>query len=269
MEPKVYSGLEEFRRDYDATTERADIRVGGQLISISASVRVGKPLVVVLHGRKSENVRLPYLLGENIVKGIDCSRLSISDPSLWMNSDLSLSWFAGNYMMQNYQEIQADLVEIVAEACDASGILFLGGSGGGFAGIEAAGRITNSRALVWNPQTSIDKYYRRFVDEYKNICWPSGMDYGKRNVTDLIENYGKCGSQADRVYILQNASDEFHLENHMRPLESATKADSRFKYFVGSWGDGHVPPPKDVISKTISLALSRRDDELMKTITSL
>src|SRR5699024_1872257 len=91
------------------------------------------------------------------------NRVFVSDPSLVLDEDLMLAWYAGNSHQPNLQEILTDVLRKIAEDLESKKVVFFGGSGGGFASLYFAGQFENSLALVFNPQTNIAKYSERAV----------------------------------------------------------------------------------------------------------
>src|SRR3954454_16802153 len=93
-----HAGIDEFGVDKIQTGVHT-IRAGGLLIDIFAEINVGRPLVVILNGntRRSQENKLPAFSGMKLISqkwGV--SRISISDPSLYLAPDLSLAWYGGS-----------------------------------------------------------------------------------------------------------------------------------------------------------------------------
>ena len=223
-----------------------------------------QPLLVILHGRKGPRVHLPYLSGRHIVEGINVARLSISDPSLYLDESLSISWFTGNSSAPNLQMSLARVIQEIANRINASKVIFLGGSAGGFASLVFAHLIPNSLAIVWNPQTDIAKYYPRFYREYLNICWGGNSKMLQESgvITSVVDLYDVAKQPSSTVYVLQEPTDVHHVTEHLMPFLGATKCDRNVFTYRQHWGEGHVPPAKDTIRRLIEHAIAENPQDL-------
>lgn len=244
------------------TTDSGDLNSGpyriadnGLPIDLYLSKNDGQPLLVFLHGAKTRKVDLPWFVGAGMGEEHKASRLSITDPSLYIDPELGISWYAGNNKQQDLAKTLAAVIARVASKISADRIILIGGSGGGFASMSIGAFLKGSIALVWNPQTNIRRYYKRFVDDYAARAW-KGESRGIKAVprSDLTRVYAE--PLDNTVIYLQNANDEFHVANHMEPFMKSLHADNRCYFYCVAWADGHVPPPKDQISTWIKFALA-------------
>lgn len=216
----------------------------------------GLPLLVFFHGRKSPNVKLPYLVGKGLSSGHSVSRLSISDPSLDFSAENTIGWFAGNISHPNLQDDIAALVTKVAEDYKASRIVFVGGSAGGFASLVLASYFPESIALVWNPQTDIFKYYRKFVDFYIDSCWQGQPELLRRHSVTSVVGHTRDEGGEPLVLYMQEPTDNHHVDSHMRPFLAAAPSPDNILVYNSHWGDGHVPPPKDLLHSVVDIAIA-------------
>lgn len=231
------------------------INDNGLPIDASLEKHVGRPLLVFLHGAKTRKVDLPWFVGAGMSAERDVSRLSISDPSLYIDEDLALSWYAGNAPQGDISQKLASLIIKCAALIQAERIILIGGSGGGFASLSIGAHIDGSIALVWNPQTHIRKYYKRFVDEYENLAWKQGGKVlNSLNRLDMTAVY--AAPLRNTVIYLQSATDEFHIQNHLKPFRQKLHPENRCYFYSEAWGEGHVPPPKNQLATWISFALA-------------
>lgn len=220
-------------------------------------IKDSNTLVVVLHGAADQGVQLPWLSGVGITKDLSVSRLFISDPSLYLDENLRLGWFSGNRFQPNLQE---DLIGIFKKFVDASKskkIIFLGGSGGGFASLFFSNYIKNSTALVFNPQTIIKNYPKIAVDSWLNLAWEKEdlSEVKKECIIDLTELYKNSNNENNIIY-LQNSTDN-HVHLHAQPFIENYSGNNLY-YLEDNWGDGHVPPPKETIRYFLEMAISGR-----------
>jgi len=132
--------------------------------------------------------------------------------------------------------------------------------------------IPDSIALIWNPQTDIAKYERGHVSRYLRIAFPTiasagafpsdGEQFPSFCTNEFSDSYKGC------ILYLQECTDH-HVKGHLAPFIASfcMKALSditeslKFSGFVTDrlylhldhWGNGHVPPSKEVLSKTLAL----------------
>ncbi|XUO88184.1 hypothetical protein RVM26_03545 [Halomonas sp. KM072] len=209
----------------------------------------------------------PFFSGVNVAKDLDMPLISVSDPSLALSSNLALSWYAGNYQLNDLPDKIAKILDQISRLIKCKLILF-GGSGGGFAVLSVIHKLSCEAAgAVWNPQVSITRYNKRAVENYLNICFPS-----INNESDMYKCFQKTGVEHDlhvvfasefqknvNVLYIQNEGDSHHMEKHAMPfVESlrATKAPgfnnvfysgTGVSFWFGYWGEGHLVPDQEII----------------------
>lgn len=229
-----------------------------------------------------ENTSPPYFSGAGIAKELSKPFISISDPTFDKGQDCTIGWYAGNIDIINLPNIIGQTIEKLALKYSATPIIF-GGSGGGFAGLVLSVILkVKARILVWNPQTDISAYFEKSVITYLSTAFPcefmsvkekilllDSEDRKKALITFLYRyvkypsvNHSKVSPFVDVVY-LQNISDS-HVKSHTKPYFTQKNferlsgirfmAESVLMCF-GCWGDGHIPPPRDIL-KNILLRLS-------------
>lgn|GEM_PF-1700511 len=232
----------------------------------------------------------PFFAGQGISKTLNLPLLSFSDPTLNRSKDIGLAFYAGNDRVPNLPEVLADIINKISAHIGRHALLF-GGSGGGFAALSTLRHCNTSfKALVWNPQTIVTGYYRRFVMTYFKTAFPdlyrrSGAARLKDpwELAKLIRNEG-CRptimpwKPAGEVLYLQNGRDDFHLEKHLSPFlrtgdwtrlgrSCLTSSEQNVSVCVGNWGEGHAPPPRQMIIKCLlGLATGRPSQELAHSV---
>ena len=212
--------------------------------------------MVVLHGRQGPKVNLPYLSGAGIVQGLNVSRLAISDPSLYLGNDVTIGWHAGNESQPALQRDLAKLIHGVGQKLNAPRVILFGGSAGGFASLVLAHLLPGSVAIVWNPQTDLTKYHAQFVRKYVTRAWADSQkmqDSGA--ITSALDLYRGEPMPNSHVLYLQQASDLHHVDAHLKPFVEATAGNRQVHFSVQNWGEGHVPPPREVLQGMLRLAI--------------
>lgn len=233
-------------------------------------------LVVSLHGalnRKRFNLprfeRLKSLLGH------DVNSMYFTDPTLWLDEKVQLTWFTGWEDI----DVQGDIASMISKSADAIGaskIIVTGSSGGGFAALQISALIPESTALAFNPSVVIHGYLvngeagshgteRKYVevvhpDELRgpNRSFDPSHDWAtsKGESVSVIRRYSKPLS--NRVIYCQTPTD-WHYDQHYLPfLAAAAKGGNLSNVLVYEYGDriGHFPPSPSEYSKALHFALS-------------
>lgn len=220
------------------------------------------PLVICLNGNspRSEISQPPFFSGFGILPGnIPVSHVAVSDPTISLTPDLTLSWYAGS-AHADLQNILPSIFDRIIEYLEPSSVTFFGGSGGGFASLYYANKIKGSIALVWNAQTDILSYNMLHVRKYAEAAFgfDSDTDIGLlAEKTDTRLPFDG-GNQNCKIIYLQNGSD-WHVKAHLNPMLQRMGLPERafpfggmvaddFFLYIGDWGQGHAVPPKHVLT---------------------
>jgi hypothetical protein len=236
------------------------------------TARPGTVLLRHFHGNAPQGgIDSPVFTGFGVTSSITTSMFIASDPVLALDANLTLAWHFGCEGIH----LQANTVSIVKKLqtiLHAPRVVAWGGSGGGFAAIRIAKDVPNSIALVWNPQTDIAKYSKEFVERYRRIAFPTiavggTLPSDREQFPSLCTAEFVAGYQGSILYMQE--STDGHVKAHLEPfltnfcgkaLSNITDS-SKFSGFVHHhlylhlchWGNGHVPPSKDVIAKILRL----------------
>lgn len=214
----------------------------------------------------------PFFSGTNIAKNLNVPLIAIADPTL-SAFNVNLAWYAGNASFLNFQITLSKLIEELTKKLSFDSVLMFGGSGGGFACLVQAKLLKdlNCKVFVWNPQTSITKYFLAHVGNYIKKTFPKAINEinsGNREraykqvldqssiINSLTVN--ELSPNSELVY-LQNLSDD-HTERHLFPFMNLRKNNwerfgvssfslnsSKASVYIGHWGEGHAVPPMEYI----------------------
>lgn len=220
--------------------------------------------------KRTPEQKLPAFSGTGFVGKVDANILMISDPSLELNDNLTLAWYAGNEKLKLQPILGRILVDFSVKFGKNKTILY-GGSGGGFASIYYSTYIPKAIAVASNPQTDIYKYYTGFVTTFLDVCYPSVTG------DDVEDRLKKCGIDynvfsrfmlaKNKVVYLQNSSDRYHVINHLIPFmrelgieymqqeKCIRRLNDRGYLIVDNWGNGHTPPPKKLVHSLLDMLL--------------
>lgn len=259
---KNHASPEEFLSRSRIVSGINTIWYSGLPIDTLVSLRPSNTLVVVLNGAKGDNVRLPWLAGSGITKGLEVSRVSICDPSLYLGEEIKSSYCAGNRYQPELQEIIAQIVRKIADSAGIEHIVVLGGSNGGFAGLNLSRSLAGSTAVVYNPQTNLWVHRQAPILEWLSTGWGlTSLHELPPNVqVDLTARYS--GVFTNRVIYMQNQSDHHH-DQHFVPFFNAV-GQGDFQFLVHDEAQGHQPPPKEMIRKVLELACDSRPGDLIE-----
>lgn len=145
--------------------------------------------------------------------------VSFADPTLVLAPGMSLGWYTGS----RDWDPQGAILETVAEALSVSGaeeLLFVGGSGGGYAALRASAEFPGSGAFVFSPQTSVARYRgRHFSNLLLSGYGEASPEAAYREFPgrfEVLSTY--VGTITNKIYYLQNLNDGQHIVDHYNPF---------------------------------------------------
>lgn len=195
----------------------------------------------------------PFFMGRKIAKSIEANSLFISDPSFAYKKNVRLGWYLGTKHDLGANSL-VDLINYIRDSTEARRIIFVGGSGGGFASLLYNTYFPESLSFVWNPQTILKNYIPGVVNEYLKECFESNVDSFPSELTSDLAKFYNSIKYKNKVIYWQNISDH-HVEQHLAPFlkENGLYLEKRlFSGWLNSWlylhltdsSDRHEPPPK-------------------------
>ena len=209
--------------------------------------------------------RAPFFSGLGVSSRLNIPIISISDPTLTLDENLPLAWYAGNEDCKELPRLISEVLDSIALNLNLKLLLF-GGSGGGFAALSQATLLsTESIVFVWNPQTSIEHYVEEYVDQYDSIAFSTARKIQlTKNIFKENVLHDVCiNSVNDNIQLLymQNQSD-WHMISHTNPyisnMQLVQYGDTTFisengkhVFYFGSWGDGHAVPSIGTIDNVL------------------
>lgn len=205
-----------------------------------------KSLVVVFHGAVNREKRSFPAFGP-YMRGIDnhAHQIAFADPTLALSDRLTISWFAGSASMP-LQSVLVSAIERLRAELEITRLIFVGGSGGGFAALYYSWHFPGSVAVAYSPQTVLSNYGQTLRDRYSDVAWPEGVEpVGVAPTLDLRDLYGR--SIDNLVLYLQSYDDRSHLFDQMLPFLDSIPRPSRDRIltYISYWGkpghSGSVP----------------------------
>ncbi len=231
-------------------------------------------LLVISHGALPRNkYKVPRFEFLSTLENRQENLLFLADGALEESADLELSWFTGNAKDDLTQRFSS-IVQLVSNQLGVKKIVFIGGSGGGFASVNLAAAVPGSRALVFNPQTAIRRYWAKSVSAYQKSLFPEMAspleldELGKR--TSLVTRVAAERPGTYQVIYVQNNDDVFHVENHLKPFAkelgmqpvTSISADGNVHLIVEPFASGHNMPYRSVLNDFVNLALQSWGESL-------
>lgn len=224
-------------------------------------------LIVTPNGAVNrKTAELPVFARWNWHGIFNSSILAISDPTLYLDDNLPIGWFAGT----KYQKIStfvADAILKVASLLDIppNRIIFWGSSAGGYASILLAAQIDGANFISANGQTQIINYYKGHIESYRQLFDSNATaeslakNYPKQwsAITALQSSYDKkkitCG------VIVQNTVDTKHYNEHYipfceyfhLPIEGGINDKLNLHSLVFTHEKGHGPEPAEIAKKLV------------------
>ncbi|MGG5175432.1 hypothetical protein ACQQCD_10525 [Pseudarthrobacter sp. J1763] len=196
-----------------------------------------------------------------------------------MNHKLAISWFLGGPEWDALDPIEL----VIKEAMTVSGanrVIFVGGSGGGFAALRASIRFPGSLAYVQSPQTVVTRYLPAAVEAYFGSVWgqnKTDVAMSSPQRFDLASLY-RVNAGLNVVYYLQNLNDPTHIRDHYKPfkrIHGVTEAEGESvdgtKYFYLSDSEllRHGPPTAAEFELNFDRAIRFYESVLLKRPTKM
>ena len=241
-----FDSLEAFL-DTPTPTGISAITQGGLPLDIMVLPKPGASTILfAFHGAAPTGATTPIFTGLEVSQQTQAHRVFLSDPSLELDADLHLAWFAGN-SRQRLSEAFPLITAHVAAQLGARRQVFYGGSGGGFAALRYSALAPGSLAIAVNPQTSVCRYGPGAVQKYLEVCWGINAPGDLNAACDAVGGLDLCTLYArgteNTVAYAQTARD-WHVNRHMRPFLEAASANCDIWTLMSDWGPGHSPAPK-------------------------
>ncbi|MGP9682078.1 hypothetical protein [Brachybacterium sp. AOP3-A1-3] len=252
----VYGSLPEFLEAPECVPGVLTIMHGGVPLDVKYDPRGYGTTMVFFHAAVSRRfTQLPMFPGAGISQRLPVDRIFITDPTLYLDDDLTLGWFAGNRCQPDLQDVITKvLAALIPKGRPA---VMFGGSGGGFAALHYAARIPNSLAVPVNPQIKIGNFSKALVDAWLRLGW--GLDTSSTGISDVATetDAGRAYVEGSptRVWYIQNTGDTRHVKKHFTPFMDALPPGHAVSPFLVDAGPGHVRPPKEVLKEVLAAAI--------------
>ncbi|UYO73878.1 hypothetical protein M0220_13470 [Halomonas qinghailakensis] len=267
---KYYDSLDMFAENLKYESCSCSIALKDTSLDIELHLKKArhKKLVVMLGGAKVNQdwgKEGPFFLGREFSKSIESNILFISDPSFAYDKNIKLGWYLGT-KKSNGQEAVKRLIDIVVQKFNIEKLIFFGGSGGGFASMQAAHHFPDSISIVWNPQIDVLNYH---VKEVTKETFELAYDASPTNEInginlDISNVYNE--HTKNKVIYWQNLTDH-HVKEQLNPFlskQGLLEIEDEFIGWVNDWlflfvtniEKRHTPPPKNILLKILQFVVN-------------
>ncbi|WP_311475473.1 hypothetical protein [uncultured Corynebacterium sp.] len=225
------------------------ISLGISHLDILVRKRPGNSVLVVFSGAVDRtDTTPPYFSGVGLSSWLPFSLISISDPAFTVDETLRIGWYTG-VRDEPIQTLIPEVIDTVLSRWKKRKAVLLGGSAGGFAALATAPQLRHSSAtFAMNPQTNIENYHHKHsVKAWASVCKSEAPE----QVIDLASYYKTVARQPTITYFQNNT--DIHKDTHAEPF--LAMLSERPTYVLGDWGEGHIPPPTEVLAAYLLPAL--------------
>ncbi|MGP5342361.1 hypothetical protein ACTXML_17335 [Glutamicibacter arilaitensis] len=256
---KYYESLEMFKTSFEPKSQIGTIIQNNVPVDFLFSPSSSKRLSVYFNSQQKPG-DLKLFTWQRVSKEFGVDRLFISDPNLYFNENLLLSWYVGNSLL-NVQSFLHEMISHVVDLGAYEEIIFFGSSGGGYPAMLLSQQFSNSLAFTLAPATTVLHHYdQKKVSTWLQACFEAGSideasDSGRLDnlILDLPGYF--MGNLINPVIILQNRNDIDFIECHSKPIARSVDVDFTSQGAFGNnlfisleeYGKGHLPPPSDRI----------------------
>lgn len=264
---KTFESLDSFFESDPSSLESGIYQINHRLpLMVRWENRSCSNTVVTFTAAASNRLKtLPVFSGVKATEGLPCNTLMFSDPSMLLDVETTIAWFAGN----RYQpDLQEDIARVIRSFSKDGKIILLGGSGGGYSALVQHSKLENATTLVFNPSTRIEA--RPIFRNYLNKMWgaeeqsvlPSNMIL---DVTKVFE-YPVSG----QVFYVQNSFDQNFVRNYMWPFAEKMHEENEVYFLTPFYAKGHVPLDSDSVHSLLTEIIEHDSwEERKKAVSSI
>lgn len=209
---------------------------------------------------EKELKEFPIFTGNNILDDEKINKVYINDPSLYIDSNLKIAWYAGIFNGFNVQDNLLQIIKNIVFLTNTKKIIFYGASAGGFAALYFSWFFKNSLAFVINPQTNLYRYDRLVVNHFTKLALganDSNVEKSLSLICSRLDVLYSLGSH-NYVFYIQNRSDH-HTNDHLKPFLEILKNKDKVKVFYGEWGEDHKLPPSNLTNTLLKYIFNFND----------
>lgn len=220
------------------------IRIGAAIADVLYDERGDGPLLVTFPSALTPDATWPFFSGIGVAARLGASLLAFSDPSTGM-AGVPTGWTLGDHRVPFHEHVPR-IIDLLARG---RRVVMLGLSAGGYAALHYSSAVPESVAVVGNPRTHL-------------LAPPTAVQYWARTLYDTDDPARISeivptapAPSTNRVIYLQNSGDHPYFAAHMVPYLMRLRSDADVWTLIDHWGDGHVPPPRELLHDVLSAVL--------------
>ena len=228
----------------------SSLRINSRWFDVLYEDRGSAVTIVAFHAATSrDKVSFPVFSGYEITKGINANYLGISDPLSGNEEALPVAWHLGSQLVDSAAIIPA-IINHAIHSRSGDRLVFFGSSAGGFAALSYSSHFPGSTAFVLNPRIDLLSPPLSF-GMYAKVAHP-GVPHSiveKKYNLNMADTYS--ARQKNFVFYIQNKNDPIYFNYHFKQFQKKINSRNNVLFRLGSWGQGHVVPPREIIFGTL------------------
>lgn len=197
---------------------------------------------------------VPVFSGSRTTSRLSANVLMFSDPTMLLDQETTIAWFAGNRFQP---QLQQDIARII-EAFRAGGdCVLLGGSGGGYSALVQQSMLEHSTALVINPSTRIHSrpVFKSYIQKMWGVAERASLpDSLILDVADVFQS-----PVSGQVFYIQNSFDQNFVKNYFWPFAEKLDVGNKVFFRTPFYAKGHVPLSGRSIEELLEILVSEKD----------
>lgn len=179
---------------------------------------------------------VPVFSGSRTTSHLSANVLMFSDPTMLLDQETTIAWFAGNRFQPQLQEDIARIIDAFRAGGDC---VLLGGSGGGYSALVQQSMLDHSTALVINPSTRIHArpVFKSYIQKMWGVAEKASLpDSLILDVADVFQS-----PVSGQVFYIQNSFDQNFVKNYFWPFAEKLNPGNKVFFRTPFYAKGHVP----------------------------
>jgi pimeloyl-ACP methyl ester carboxylesterase len=246
--------------EYDLSSDRSThiVELGPVALPMLVQRAKSDVVVVALHGALNRaKTALPRFERVRSLGDLGVNVLAIGDPTLDLDSSLSLAWYLGTRTL-DLHEVLARVVSTVARQLGTGRTILLGSSGGGFAALQLGALLPGATVVAMNPQTDVTRYHARFSERALDAIFgvDGAQDEAVLHRISVARRYAGVEHET-RIRYLANRGDIHHVKEHAEPFWSSCGDRTDLEITWLDLGNGHISPGLETVNMVLKQEMER------------
>lgn len=197
---------------------------------------------------------VPVFSGSRTTSHLSANVLMFSDPTMLLDQETTIAWFAGNRFQPQLQEDIARIIDAFRAGGDC---VLLGGSGGGYSALVQQSMLDHSTALVINPSTRIHSrpVFKSYIQKMWGVAEKASLpDSLILDVADVFQS-----PVSGQVFYIQNSFDQNFVKNYFWPFAEKLNAGNKVFFRTPFYAKGHVPLSGKSIEELLEILVNEKE----------